>query len=694
MTPNLIIIKKIPFVRLFLFFIAGVIIEWYLQIALQLLLYALIIPTLYLIVHLVLPFSLKFTFRWLNGGCILFVFAILGSWVTYTHDIRHQVRWYQNNYATESKILVTVDEPLVAKTNSYKALATVNAVSPNGSWQKTDGKILVYFKKGNTQPAIEYGSQLIIQKPLQEITNSGNPGAFDYKRYCLFHDITAQVFVKENDYTVLPTKNINWLYKTLFDLRDGTIHSLQENIPGEKEQGVAEALLIGYREDLDKDLVQAYSNTGVVHIIAISGLHLGMIYAAMVWLFSFFKQNRTSRILKAIIILFVLWTFTLIAGAVPSIMRSAVMFTFIVLGDLLGKRSNMYNTLAASAFCMLVTNPFMLWDVGFLLSYAAVISIITFRKYIYNWLYYQNKLLDMVWGLTSVTLSAQILTIPIVVFYFHQFPNFFLITNFVAVPLSGFILYGEILLLIFSFISPVAKGIGFILGYMLKGMDAFIENINALPIAVWNNLQLSVLETWMLLGIFISICIWLMFRSSKAFITSIALACIFFVSLSFDYIERNRQQKLIVYNVPKQCAIDVIQGNHYSFTGDSILLQDGFLRNFHLKPARNLYRTIPASNTTALKENQITIIDGKRVLLLTQSIPRQIFQTKIPVDILIIAHNPRIYISQLQQAFDCKLIVFDSSNPLWKIQLWKKDCDSLHLRFHSTSENGAFVMDL
>jgi len=694
MTPNLIIIKKIPFVRLFLFFIAGVIIEWYLQIALQLLLYALIIPTLYLIVHLVLPLSLKFTFRWLNGVCILLVFAILGSLVTYTHDIRHQARWYQNNYSTESKILVTVDEPLVAKTNSYKALATVNAVSPNGSWQKTDGKILVYFKKGNTQPAIEYGSQLIIQKPLQEITNSGNPGAFDYKRYCLFHDITAQVFVKENDYTVLPTKNINWLYKTLFDLRDGTIHSLQENIPGEKEQGVAEALLIGYREDLDKDLVQAYSNTGVVHIIAISGLHLGMIYAAMVWLFSFFKQNRTSRILKAIIILFVLWTFTLIAGAVPSIMRSAVMFTFIVLGDLLGKRSNMYNTLAASAFCMLVTNPFMLWDVGFLLSYAAVISIITFRKYIYNWLYYQNKLLDMVWGLTSVTLSAQILTIPIVVFYFHQFPNFFLITNFVAVPLSGFILYGEILLLIFSIISPVAKGIGFILGYMLKGMDAFIENINALPIAVWNNLQLSVLETWMLLGIFISICVWLMFRSSKAFITSIALACIFFVSLSFDYIERNRQQKLIVYNVPKQCAIDVIQGNHYSFTGDSILLQDGFLRNFHLKPARNLYRTIPASNTTALKENQITIIDGKRVLLLTQSIPRQIFQTKIPVDILIIAHNPRIYISQLQQAFDCKLIVFDSSNPLWKIQLWKKDCDNLHLRFHSTPEKGALVMDL
>lgn len=693
MSPNLVYYKKFPFTRLLLLLIIGILAEWYLQIDLQILVYVFMFSLFLLLLYAFLPLSRKFIFRWLHGLAILMLIMTSGAMITYVKDIRHQPDWYKNNYNSTNPILITLEEPLVTKTNSYKALATVNAVSTNGSWQKTDGEILVYFKKENIQPAIGYGSQLIIQKPLQEITNSGNPGAFDYKRYCLFHDITAQVFLKENEYTVLPTKNINWLYKTLFSLRDGTIHSLQQNIPGEKEQGVAEALLIGYREDLDKDLVQAYSNTGVVHIIAISGLHLGMIYAALVWLFSFFKQYKATRILKPITILFVLWTFTMVAGAVPSIMRSAVMFTFIVVGDVMGKRSNMYNTLAASAFCMLVYNPFTLWDVGFLLSYAAVISIITFRKYIYNWLYYQNKLLDMVWGLTSVTLSAQILTIPIVVFYFHQFPNFFLITNFVAVPLSGLILYGEILLLILSFLSPVAKAIGFLLSYMLKGMDAFIENINALPISVWNNLQLSVLQTWMLFGIFISICIWLIFKSSKAFITSLAFICLFFVSLSFDYTERNQQQKLIVYNIPKQSAIDLMQGNYYSFTGDSILLQDGFLRNFHLKPARILYQVTP-SNTNVLKENQVTIIDGKIILLLTQSIPRQTFQTKIPVDILIIAHNPRIYINQLQQAFDCKLIVFDSSNPLWKIQLWKKDCDSLHLRFHSTPENGALVMDL
>lgn len=694
MTRNLVALKKIPFIRLLLFFVAGILIEWYLQIEWQFLLYGFIIPLIGIITYFFLPLSIKFSSSWFNGICILLLFSLLGAVVTYTHNVRNQPDWYQNNYATNTKILVTLEEPLVAKENSYKALATVDAVWNNGIWNKTDGEILVYFKKNSIPPSIDYGSQIVIQKPLQEIKNSGNPGAFDYKRYCLFHNITAQVFLKDDEYAVLPTKNINRLNQTLFALRDGTIHALQQNIPNEKEQGVAEALLIGYREDLDKDLVQAYSNTGVVHIIAISGLHLGMIYGLMVWIFARFKRNQFTKILKPVTILFVLWAFTLVVGGVPSIMRSAVMFTFIVFGDMLGKRSNMYNTLAASAFCMLATNPFMLWDVGFLLSYAAVISIITFQRHIYNWLYYQNKMLDKVWALTSVTLSAQILTIPIVVFYFHQFPNLFLITNFIAVPLSGLILYGEILLLIFSFLSPVAKAIGFILGYMLKAMDGFIENINALPFAVWNNLQISVFQTWMLYGATIGICVWLIFKSSKAFIISLAFASLFAFSLSIEYINRNQQEKLIVYNVPKQSAIDFIQCSNYNFSGDSILLHDGFLRNFHLKPARILYKTTAATENSSIKENEITNINGKRILVLTQSLPRQPYTSKIPVDILVLSHNPRIYINQLQQAFDCKLIVFDSSNPLWKIQLWKKDCDSLHLRFHSTPDDGAFVMDL
>src|SRR5439155_6124479 len=145
----------------------------------------------------------------------------------------------------------------------------------------------------------------------------------------------------------------------------------------------------------------------------------------------------------------------------------------------------------------------------FLLSYAAVISIVTFMQPVYKWLYFQNKILDKIWSLTSVTISAQVLTLPIVIFYFHQFPNFFLITNLLVVPLSGLILYVEILLLCISFIGSVATITGIILHGLVLFMNTFIEHINNFPFAVLNNLQISVFQTWLLYGFLIILCIWL-----------------------------------------------------------------------------------------------------------------------------------------------------------------------------------------
>jgi competence protein ComEC len=389
-----------------------------------------------------------------------------------------------------------------------------------------------------------------------------------------------------------------------------------------------------------------------------------------------------------------LWTFTLVAGAVPSILRSAVMFTFIVIGQAINRKTNIYNTLAASAFCMLVYDPFMLWDVGFLLSYAAVISIITFMQPVYRWLYFENKILDKIWQLTSVTISAQILTLPIVVFYFHQFPNFFLITNMLVVPLSGLILYGEILLLCVSFVNVFASFVGKILHALIWFMDNFIEHINNFPFSVWNNLQINIFQTWMLYAFIVLLCVWLLRKSVASFIISLVCFSAFIISVSVELIHRNHQQKLIVYNVPKQSAMDIIQGDHYYFIGDSVLLKDDFLQNFHLKPARNLFHI--ASNDTTLKifPDNFIKIENVSVLIIDSSFKDFTSFKKTPVDIIVICKNPSLNIDQVQNQFACKEIVFDSSNPLWKIERWKKQCDSLHLRFHSVPQQGAFVMDL
>src|SRR5678815_5428568 len=242
---------------------------------------------------------------------------------------------------------------------------------------------------------------------------------------------------------------------------------------------------------------RSYSNTGVVHVIAISGLHLGLIYWLLAWLFKPL-QKRKFRWLRPIFILTGLWLFSLLAGAQPSVLRSAVMFTCFVLGDALDKRSSIFNSLALSALLLLCINPFWLWDVGFQLSYAAVLSIVIFMQPIYHWFYIKNKLLDLIWKLNAVTIAAQILTVPIGIYHFHQFPLNFLFTNFLAVPLSSLIILDEILLCIISFIPPVTALIGKSVSWLIWMMNTYIERIEMLPFSLWDGLQISIPQSILL----------------------------------------------------------------------------------------------------------------------------------------------------------------------------------------------------
>jgi competence protein ComEC len=686
---------KIPLLRILVPFIAGIALQWYLQIPIALIIVLSAISLSVLVGYYFLSLARKYTWRWMTGISINLLLFCLGNILVLVKDIRNNLHWLGKSYQTNYPVLVTLQEPLVEKTKSYKALAAVEAIQINGEWKAVKGNILLYFKKDSSKPNLNYGYQLIFTKALQPINNSGNPGAFDYQRFCAFQDIHHQVFLKESDYAIAATNQQNSFWQWLFDVREYVLSVLRKNIKGDNEQAVAEALLIGYRDDLDKDLVQAYSNTGVVHIIAISGLHLGMIYATLVWLLKPMRKSPLNRWLKPIIILTVLWLFSLVAGAAPSILRSAVMFTFIVLGESFSRKTSIYNTLAASAFSLLLYNPFFLWDVGFQLSYAAVISIIIFMKPVYNWLHFDNKGINFFWQLNAVTIAAQTFTLPIVLYHFHQFPNLFLLSNFVAVPLSSLILYGELLLLLFSAVPFFAEWIGMLCSKMLWAMNAYIERIDSISFSVTDGIQINSLQAYLLFGVLIAAGHWLLRQNKVSFSIATLFLFAFCGVQSFDIIQRNVQQKLVVYNVPQHPAIDIIEGRQHYFLGDAILLEDGFLQNFHLKPARILHRT-----KRTLTTNSTTIVDSvfigsnKTVLWIKGDSYYNLPAQKITVDAIIISKNPRLNMAQLAASFDCKQYIFDASNPLWKINKWKKDCDSLHLRHHSIPEKGAFEMAL
>ncbi|MCZ2223654.1 MAG: competence protein ComEC family protein [Chitinophagales bacterium] len=686
--------KQVPVLRLLIPLIVGILLQYHFQLPLTLFIYTAAISFLLFIVYEILSKSKKFKYNNITGIAVLLLFIAVGGSISFIKNIENNKQWIGNIYKENSPVLLSLKEPIVEKPKSYKALAEVQSIFINNKWQPIVGDVLLYFKKDSTKPNLQYGSQIIFVNNLMPIINAGNPGGFNYARYCSFQNIHYQAFLNDNDFSTLQSINKNWFDDLIIQARTKVLIILKSYIKEGNELSIAEALLIGYRDNLDRDLVQSYSNTGVVHIIAISGLHLGMIYGLLIVLFRPFTKYRWNKIVKPIVILIVLWGFSFIAGAASSILRSAVMFSFIILGETYGRKTNIYNSLAASAFLLLLINPFNLWDVGFQLSYSAVLSIVVFQKKINNWFYFKNKILRAVWSLSAVTLSAQILTLPIVLYHFHQFPTLFLFTNLFVVPFSGLILYSELLLLIVSPIAYLNVYLGKLIGWDIELMNNFILYADSFSFSVWKSIQINIVQAIILYVAIIGFWLWINNKKTKAFIFGLSCFATFLLLRNINFIKTNLQQKLIVYNVPNHTAIDLIEGRKYQFIGDSILTEDGFLRNFHLKPSRILHRILPTNSLQDFYMNKNLIsCNGKSILIVDEAFEVPTLPQKIKLDVIILTKNPKIYLSKLSNIFDCKYYVFDSSNPFWKVNYWKKDADSLHLQYHSTATDGAFVMN-
>jgi competence protein ComEC len=505
----------------------------------------------------------------------VFLFSAAAA-LTHFNSIDKNKQWYGNYVKDTSYAVVRLTEPTVEKTNTYKATAVVEQIQNGDTSHATLGGVVLYFsKKSHQQLQLAYGQKLLLHTPIRAIKNAGNPGGFDYKRYMFFNKTTHQVFLQQQHYQLLPSDTGKGFYAGLFNTRDFILATLKEQLGASKRVlGIAEALLIGYKEDLDKDLVQAYSNTGVVHIIAISGMHLGLIYVCLVWLCARIPLIKRNKYAQVIIILSSLWLFSLLTGASASVLRSAVMFTCIVLGKHFFTQSSIYNSLAASAFLLLCYNPFFLWDVGFQLSYLAVIGIIWLQKPLERKLYFKNTVLQNIWKLTATTLSAQVFTLPACIYYFHQIPTSFLFTNLIAVPLSTIGLFGIIALLLVCKITFLKIALSKFVFVIVWAMNYLIDVFNKLPFSVIDNIHATAVTTLLLYGTSLLVCMALYKKEKRIAIYAGIVAFGFVAVYCTDILRFSKNKKIIVYNVNKHTGIDFIANKAYSFWGDSIIVKD------------------------------------------------------------------------------------------------------------------------
>lgn len=684
--------RTAPFFRLLLPLACGILLAFYVPMGTSTALWIAVMALLLLVIgHLN---ALRYPVFY---GIVHFVFWLAFGHALYTlNHFENDANFIGKAYKPGTLLAATLTTPPEPKPKSYRAEASVVQWDQSTRhWKPLSGGIILYFNKDSLPGDLGIGSRVAFTKALQPIRSSGNPGSFDYRQYAAAQGLFFQVYLKPGEYAADEVKSGYWLRAWPIKARNHLLGVLRKYIPDPKTLGVAEALLTGYRNDMDKELNWQYAGTGVAHIIAISGLHLGMIQAGLLFLLMPLRKIRHGKNIRALVVILLLWVFTIITGAGPSVLRSALMFTILLFGEVIGRKGNSYNSLAASAFILLLLNPGVLFDVGFQLSYSAVLSIFMFNRPIAQWVQTGNKWVDKTWQVFSVTLAAQILTLPFVVYYFNQFPVYFLLANLAAIPLSWLALNLSLLLTLFFFwLPPVAAMLGRGIHISIAAMNQSIAWIDRLPMSRIENIYLPLPQAILLMVMIAFLSAWFLLRHKGSAVIAFGglLALIIYREMLWQ--QNSFRQKLVVYNISGHTAIDLFSGHSATFWGDRECLTNPGIYRMNINPARI---RLQAKDTAILPRDtsgfQWLNFSGTRILVLDKE-PDIRRSDTASADILLLAANIRAKPAWILEKIKCKNIVAGPQMPFYRIRQWQIAADSLHLRLHPVAEKGAFILDL
>jgi competence protein ComEC len=518
--------KEAPFFRLLVPLLAGIIMEKNFPGSSEYMIPVFCLSVLLIILSNAMSLPGIFGLEWIPGAAIQFAFFSFGVILMFTRlDIPAEKSFRHERNQSNFLLLQILIDP-VPKQYAYKCMARINWLIKGEACYYENEKVLVYFHTGSDARQYTAGSLILIRKPLQPIENFMGYG-FDYKKYCRLRHIYSQVFLKENDFALMGKQEENMVFSRLDTLRRKLLIIIKNFVPRKSENGLLEALMVGFTEDLDPGLLKSYADTGVIHIIAISGLHLALICHILQLAFQRMCRRNAGRWIKFVLMVSCLWGYSLLSGASPSVIRAATMFSLVLFAGNILRKTVIYNTLAASAFLLVCFDPYWLWDIGFQLSYAAVLSLGLFSKPVYNLMPLQNRILLKCWNAASISIAAQLLTTPLSIYYFHRFPNYFLITNLLAVPLSSAILLGGILLCVFFWVHPAAWFLGGLTGLLIKCLNGFIQYVSQIPGAVISHLILT--GPQLILVYFILFCLYrfLILKQTTWLLTGLACICLF-----------------------------------------------------------------------------------------------------------------------------------------------------------------------
>ena len=562
-------------------------------------------------------------------------------------------------------------------------------------WQPVPGDCVLFVAGWSERPTPRPGTTWYAVMRCEPMEPPRNPGEIDFKGIYASKGIYYSGYLPVT--LLVPSTspgNRNLLALTLIKQRNQLLRIVRHYVRNPEALGMAEAMFIGYREDLSEELSQRYARTGVMHVIAISGLHLSLIFTLFLLLFRVLPGRAGKPWLVLLMAIPAIWWFSLLTGASASVMRSAVMCTLPVLSALGHRRYLGLNGLLATAMLLLAWNPLWLTDAGFQLSYAAIAGIQAYQRQVFGWIVFRHPLLRGIWELVSVTLAAQVFTTPLVIYYFHQFPVYFLLTNLIAVPLSSLILLCTIATCLLSPLPRLAEIGGWITETLIGWMNRGVSHMDQMPFGMLENLYLNGSATVLLLLLLLLALGWGPSRRSpvSSMLPPLLLAWIALVWMQAA--AAAARQTLVIAQAKGQTALiqcDGLRSRQFIVAGSGM---PGKRLSFLLGRIRQHYRSRQVETTMLTPESVHRVFTGKKLVLIVgkDPVPGGNNGGRRP-DLIVLTQNADTELVKWYEATGCKTFVADGSNGLWKIQEWQKEAEKLPLRLHSTPRQGAFLLD-
>lgn len=651
-------LSKIPFLFLLLSLIVGILFQYYFKNEYISIVFFLS-GTMAMLLSYFVPKDRRFSLRWLFGlGVVL---ATVGIGAFSTAHRQHLSEYTFSGTRNLYRGIVTDSPQEKVKTVAYRVFLP-----------DEDKQVVCYFQRDSLiSERLNPGDEFLFYGEVQPFRNMGNPDDFDYVRYMYNQNFVGSVYISSDAYKRTGEVSSNLKYQAL-RCRQAILDFYKALDLKETEYAVLSALTLGYQNELSDDLKQGFRTTGTVHVLSVSGLHVGIIYVMMTFLLGFVHRNSKYYWIKLVLIILLLWGYAFITGLPPSVVRASAMLSVFCVSEIVGRKSFSIHALFIAAFFMLLVNPFSLFDIGLQLSFMSVLSILYLHPKISGLIKIENKYIRYIWQMFTLSVVAQLATFPICLYYFGTFPTYFFIANLIIVPVVSLIMYAAGGIVFAKMLSFVFSDFSYYLYYLpvkllqvlISFMTYAIHLFEQLPFALLLNVKVSFVDLLLIFAIIIGILVFLIYKKSKALIVGLTAILVLLTSHIHSKVVDNTEV-ITVYNRSQASEIK------WSKSGvqTDILLGD--------TTSDYIYIGNQANNM---------------LILSSDNWKEKVTEERFKINNLVLTHSNSFSLYSLTQLFWIENVVLDTSLSRYTRRRLAKECQKLNIPYHDVTQSGAFSL--